>query len=344
MKKKFTSKKKVVRAGVLAAALFVASLVAYLGWSPGATVTDGRHDRGENGIWISHGWLGDDNWFERYGRDPGQFRDAGAMATLERKLADHHVTDVFPHLCPSSPGGAIAAHDPVQMENFLDAMESFRVMPWVGGVNGVHCFLDSSTWRNNFTLSISRLLTAHPRLAGIHLNIEPMPSGTQDYLALLDEIRAAMPQGKILSVAAYPPVSIMQPVPEVHWGEGFFKAVAGKADQLAVMMYDTALPLEKPYVHLMESWTQKVLAWGAITDVLLGVPVYDDKGVLYHHPRVENLENALSGIHAGLGALGTLPDGYQGVALYCQWEMDPMEWAYLKKHFLFSENIYEASL
>ncbi len=40
----------------------VISLVsgAYALWSPGAVIEDGRHDRGASGIWIQHGWLGED--------------------------------------------------------------------------------------------------------------------------------------------------------------------------------------------------------------------------------------------------------------------------------------------
>jgi hypothetical protein len=37
----------------------------YLLWTPGLEVRDGRHDRGRNGIWTSHGWLGADDWFAR---------------------------------------------------------------------------------------------------------------------------------------------------------------------------------------------------------------------------------------------------------------------------------------
>ena len=38
-------------------------IVAYGIWSPGQIVEDGRNDLGQNGIWLQHGWLGDDAWF-----------------------------------------------------------------------------------------------------------------------------------------------------------------------------------------------------------------------------------------------------------------------------------------
>jgi len=38
--------------------------LAYLLWTPGEVVRDGRFDRGLNGVWLQHGWLGDDEWFD----------------------------------------------------------------------------------------------------------------------------------------------------------------------------------------------------------------------------------------------------------------------------------------
>ena len=70
------------------------------------------------------------------------------------------------------------------------------------------------------------------------------------------------------------------------------------------------------------------------TPVLLGVPTYDDAGVLYHDPRVENLRNALLGIHAGLSDYEALPANHQGVAIYCSWETDEAEWRYFQERFL----------
>jgi hypothetical protein len=29
-----------------------------------------------------------------------------------------------------------------------------------------------------------------------------------------------------------------------------------------------------------------------------------------------------------------MPSTYQGVALYCEWEMDDQEWRHLREHFL----------
>ena len=173
----------------------------------------------------------------------------------------------------------------------------------------------------------------HPRFAGVHLNVEPLTSGDQAFLKFLDQLRTAIPSGKILSIAAYPPPTRWHPFPEVHWEESYFREVARRTDQLAVMMYDTSLRVPKLYQRLMSDWTVEVLEWSEGKPVLLGVPTYDDAGTEYHRPDVENLENALLGIHQGLSAK-SLPTNYQVIVIYCEWETDATEWNAVRERFL----------
>lgn len=245
----------------------------YLLWSPGERIVDGRHDLRTNGIWLQHGWLGDDRWFERYRKDKELFRNDERIGELADLLSGHGVKYVYPHLCPCSSDGRIAAVDSIQTERFLDGFGDFSVIPWVGGVLDMNCSPESQQWRNNFVGSVIELFKAHPRLSGVQLNIEPMPTGNADFLVLLDELRKAMPQGKIISVAAYPPPTLWHRFEDVHWDESYYRQVAKRVDQLVPMMYDTAIKLPNFYQHLMSQWTREVLDWSGDTQVLLGVPV-----------------------------------------------------------------------
>ncbi|HEX8700144.1 MAG TPA: hypothetical protein VF815_14965 [Myxococcaceae bacterium] len=321
---------------VVPLALFAALVgLGYTLWSPGAEVTDGRHDLGRNGMWLQHGWMSDDAWFERNQKKDRipQFRDPARIAELAQRLREHHITDVFTHMAPATLEGRLPPIDAEQTERFLQGMEGFRVMPWIGGALNDHCFPKIPGWRAAFARSVQELLQAHPRLSGVHLNIEPWPSGHPELLLLLEEIRAVMPPGKLLSVAAYPPPTRWHPYPEVHWEADYYREVSRRTDQLAVMMYDTALRRKKVYTWLMAEWTQEILAASGTTPVLLGLPAYEDEGVGYHHPEVENLRGGLPGIHAGL-ASGGVPANYQGVALYSDWVMDDGEWRHFREHFL----------
>ena len=206
-------------------------------------------------------------------------------------------------------------------------------MPWVGGPNGGNVRLQNAKWRSAFIAQVHSLLLDHPRLVGIHVNIEPLPSGDTNFLALLEDLRSALPERKLLSVAAYPPPTRWHPYSDVHWDERYFREVAGRCDQLVVMMYDVGQRIPKAYQCLMADWTQEILAWSEGKAVLLGVPTYDDPGEEYHHPNVENLTNALLGVHRGLSRL-PLPANYQGVAIYCDWQTSAEEWAFFQQHFL----------
>lgn len=324
--------KSIIRIGLAASSICGVVIILYLLWTPGMIIKDGRHDLGENAIWLQHGWLGNDKWFKDNHRNPDLFRDRKKILQLINKLFRYHIKYLYPHLCPCSSDGKIAEVNHAQVELFLDCANGMMILPWVGGTKERQAFPESPTWRNNFKSSIIDLISAHPRLAGIHINIEPMPSGNHDFLLLLQELKQALPKDKILSVAAYPPPTFLHQFPNVHWDKQYYGKVSKYADQLAVMMYDTAVTRKKIYQHLISEWTKEVLAWSD-SRIFLGMPVYDDIGVKYHDPDVENIKNFLLGIHAGLGNIN-IPSNYAGIAIYCEWEMDNNEWAYLSENFI----------
>ena len=308
-------------------------LLGYQLWTPGKVVVNGSHDVKTNGIWLQHGWLGDDKWFQQHNKKALRFRNAQNILQLKTLLLDHNITDVYPHLCPCRRTGEISAVNAKQTRQFLMIMDELRVIPWVGGVLNVQAFPESPQWRHRFIKSIIDLLKTHPTFAGIHVNIEPMPSGNIAYIELLRKLRRQLPSDKILSVAAYPPPTIYQSTLNVHWEKTYYEKVAREVDQMVIMMYDTSLRFQKLYQYLIATWTQEVLDWSGATKVLIGVPVYDDKGVNYHYPHVENLRNSLLGIHAGLAKYNPLPKNYKGIAIYSNWEMEFEEWQYLKRNY-----------
>jgi hypothetical protein len=325
------------RTVVIGCAFAFAVGVGYLVWRPGLDIRDGRHDRGKNGIWLGHGWLGADDWFIKNKKTNEfiRFRDPARIRELAERLRRHNITDVFPHLCPAEPDGSLPPVDGRQVERFLDAFEGFRVMPWIGGPNGSSARIHKAEWRSAFATNVHQLLIAHPRLAGVQVNVEPLASGDMNFLTFLEELRLAIPPGKILSVAAYPPPTRWHPYPDVHWDEKYFRAVARRSDQMAVMMYDAAQRIPRTYQWLMAEWTREVITWSEGKSVLLGVPTYEDADVGYHTPHVENLPNALLGIHRGLSRDGEgLAMNYQGVAIYCEWETSEQEWEYFREHFV----------
>ncbi len=251
-----------------------------------------------------------------------------------RQLKARRIHYVYPHLCPAQPRGEIPDHDDAQIGVFLDAAEKYdiQVIPWIGGVLDESARIHDPTWRKSFCAAVAKLLKNHPRLAGVQVNVEPLPDGDAAFLELLAELKQVLP-GKILSVAAYPPPTVWHPFPNVHWNPEYLRKVAERADQMCVMMYDTALRYEKFYVALMRSWSRELTeaVSGTRCELLFGLPAYDDAGVGYHDPKVENLSSALSGCAAGLD--GRSVKNFAGFAIYCEWEMNPEKWSVWERFF-----------
>jgi hypothetical protein len=105
--------------------------------------------------------------------------------------------------------------------------------------------------------------------------------------------------------------------------------VAELTDQVVTMTYDTALFTPGLYRRYL-AWagstvTQRFAASHARARVLVGVPTYDQTGLM-HRAGVETPENALLGVVAGLRGLGT-GGTFEGIALYAEWTTDDAEWS-----------------
>jgi spore germination protein YaaH len=163
---------------------------------------------------------------------------------------------------------------------------------------------------------------------GVHVNIEPVDEGNVEFLALLRALRTAVGPTGILSLSAIRPGPMALPMARNFlWTPGYYLRVAAVADQIVVMAYDTALPTPSLYRRYMTYAASSVTS--ALSPsrarVLVGVPTYDDTGFM-HRERVENLDNAIPGLVAGLRGLGA-GGTFEGVALYAEWTTDDAEWA-----------------
>ena len=313
------------------------AVAAHVWWNPGLDIRDGRDDRARNALWLGHGWLGADAWFGSDAAKKARFRSAPAIRQLAGHCRANGIRDLYPHLAPTQSDGAFIGTDDVQVERFLDGTAGLRVLPWIGGRLGAHITPSDPARCARFARSVGELLHKHPRLAGVHLNVEPWKSGDVAMLRLLQQLRAALPQGKMLSVAANPPATGLEPF-KLTWSQSYTRQVAARCDQMTFMLYDSSIHDAKLYRWFYARWTRTILEWShrpGAPEVLFGVPTYGAAGPkwgpLYHNPRVENLSNALSGLHRGLANYRAghkkLPPQYAGAAIYCAWETDAPAWA-----------------
>jgi hypothetical protein len=313
-----------VRAGAGATLLALAA-GAYLVVAPSGDEAPHPFNQDRNAVWLEHRWL------ERE-------HSAAEMDGLFASLSRHGILYAFPHLIPFASTGQLPVHNRDQMRAFLRAARraapEMKVLPWVGG-------LRVGTRRQRpGTLDLGDLgqrqrIVAECRglidegFDGIHLNVEPVDDGNDDYLALLRALRTAVGD-HTLSLSAIRPGPFSLPgAPNFLWTPTYYGRVAATADQVVVMGYDTGLPTASLYKRYT-AWaaatvTSELVARRSRARVLLGIPTYDDTSLM-HRAGVETPANAISGIVSGLRGLGG-GGTFEGVALYAEWTTDTADWA-----------------
>ena len=298
------------------ATLVVSAMLVWVLWTPGESALRTPGHLRANGLWLAHGWMGDAQWFAARHKDPRDY-DAEHLSRMAARMAPLHLAYLYPHLCPADGHGVIPGYDREGLRRLRAAFPGARILPWIGGSTESTVELSDPAWRAGFLASAAALF-ADDLIDGVHLNIEPIPGDSLDYLELVRQL-AALKQGKMLSVAAYPPPTWLHPHPDVHWERTYYQAVAAQADQLVPMLYDTALSNGRLYTWLVSRWTREVIADSAGKQILFGVPAYDDAGVGYHDPLVEDPAHALPGVIAGINAMGGT--ARYGISVYAEWTL-----------------------
>lgn len=305
-------------------------LMFFFGAPPGEMA----RSNGPNAVWAEHDWV-------------GTAHDAAAYDALARDLAANGITDVFFHVGPLSADGTI---DPALHPNAatliaaLDArLPELRAQAWIGQREvrgGGPLDLGDESVRANIVAAAERFLALG--FEGIHYNIEPIASGDKRLLALLNATRPAVDAaGAVLSVAA----GEIEPYPGARrlmrrffseaqlWSSDYYEAVAAHTDQIAVMMYDTAVPYPWAYSAIVAWLTPRI--WHSIgTDnvLFMGIPTYEEES-WSSDPAAENMKSALIGIARSMPNDRAAPRQF-GLAVYARWTTDDVEWAYWRQHWL----------
>ena len=295
----------------------------YLAYAPAGDAAAHPFNQDRNAVWLEHRWLEKDQL-------PADIEE------LLQSLDRHGIAYAYPHLIPFNGSGRLPVHSRDEMRTFLAVARRvtprLKVLPWVGGLRvgykrqrpGTVDLADIGQ-RQRIVAECRGLMDEG--FDGVHVNIEPVPDGDGEFLALLRSLRTAI-GGGILSVSATRPGPFAIPIaPNFLWSPEYYVRVAAEADQLVVMAYDTALPtasLYRRYLSYAASSMTRNLAQGGRARVLFGIPTYDGTGLM-HRADIENPENAITGLVAGLRGLGG-GGTFEGVALYAEWTTDAEEW------------------
>ncbi|MFI2302438.1 hypothetical protein ACH5AL_26875 [Actinacidiphila glaucinigra] len=301
----------------------VALRLEYTGDASGA---GGNRDR--NAVWLGHAWIDGE-------------RDGADLEALARELRGSGTRDLYVHTGPLEFDGSLDAGLYPGARDMIDRMHTVlpgvRVQAWLGqvlshdGSEGLH--LDDPAARARIRDSAAQVLAAG--FDGVHLDLEPMYSDDRGFLALLDSVhRLTAARGVPLSVATHQ----IDPLPSLHsvsgplfhhpkwWSQHYFGEVARRVDQVAMMTYDTALPLEGlygGYVAQQTALALEVTPQG--TDLLVGLPGYHTNN-LGRHAWAETVTAAVRGARLGLAREAPSRERF-GLALYVDFAATPADWA-----------------
>lgn len=274
--------------------------------------------RNQDAIWLGHAWVD--------GR-----KTAADVTALAQRLQGTGIRDLYVHTGPlEHDGSLLLAKVSPKARWFVDAVHAaapaVRVQAWLGDVvqpgkdPGMN--LDDSAVRQRVVESASAVL--QQGFQGIHYDFEPVRSGSKGYLAVLDETRAL---GTTLSVAAaqIDPLWYLHLIPvDKWWSQDYFRQVAERVNQIAVMSYDTALPLESLYGGYVAKQTKLALeVTPPATDLLMGLPAYWENNPS-HWGNAETVSAAVRGARLGLG---DSPRQNFGLALYVDFAATDEHWA-----------------
>ncbi len=301
----------------------VAAACLYAAFAPYGDLAPHPFNQNRNAVWLEHRWLEKPHSVEE-------------MEQLFRFLDHHGIVYAYPHLIPFDSAGRLPLHNREQMRAFLatarQVAPNMKVLPWVGGLRVGYKRSKPGTI-DLADLGQRQRMVAECRglmdegFDGIHVNVEPVANGDDDYLALLRALRAAVGTGMLSLSATRPGPMAPAFAPNFFWTADYYARIAETADQVVLMTYDTAIPtpgLYRRYVAYAAAMVTADLARSSRARVLVGIPTYKDSGLM-HRKGVETPENALIGVVSGLR--GRAGGTFEGVALYAEWTTDPEDWA-----------------
>jgi hypothetical protein len=287
-----------------------------------ATSYPGAHfNRGTNAAWLGVEWASEPH-------------DAAEVAALAHDLDRHQIRTVFAYASYRKPDGRFNptySHAAKFVRALKAAQPGLNVQAWIG-LPLQYVDLSDGAVRGEIA-GFCAVLVREERFDGVHLDPEPVPSDDADVLALLDEVRNALGPEPTLSMATRRIWPILPDAPwplvgQVAWSADYYRQVARRVDQIAVMTYDSAMPLATLYRLWMRFQVIEVsrAVDGTGAQLFFGVPTSEEE-TRTHRPGAENVTSGLHGLIVGLNDTETRPAAVTGVAIYPYWETDEAEWA-----------------
>ncbi|MBG0815982.1 hypothetical protein [Planomonospora sp. ID82291] len=278
---------------------------------------------GHDALWMGHAWV------------DGRRTEADVKA-LAVRLRGTGIRDVYVHAGPFGFDGALPATRYPGARDLLTwwraELPGVRVSAWLGQKVGAGLLDLGDPAARQRVLDGARDVMA-AGFDGVHYNFEPVTSGDADFLDLLDRTRPLVGDGVLsTSTPQIEPLPGLRPASRAaighdkYWLRDYFREVASRTDQVAIMTYDSYLPLDSLYGgHVVQ---QGEIALGLVpenTTLLLGAPAYHDHGFAWGDA-AESVAAAAEGARLALTHRGTPRERF-GLALYVDFAATDEDWA-----------------
>lgn len=278
-------------------------------------------NRGTNATWLGVEWVDESHSVEE-------------ITALTDTLSQRQIRDIFvyvSYLRPNGEFGLTYSHANGFVQTIKAIHPGLIVQAWVG-LPLEYVDLSDIEVRERIATFCADLVQ-NAGFDGIHLDPEPVVSDDSNVLTLLDEVRYALGSEAVLSVATRRIWPILPSLPwpfvgHFAWHANYYREVAERVDQIAVMTYDSAMPLALLYRH----WTRfQVIEISQAVDgidvqLFVGIPT-SEKRTWTHRPEAENMTSGLQGAIDGLNDLEAHPANVTGVAIYPYWHTSETEWS-----------------
>jgi spore germination protein YaaH len=294
---------------------------------PGTSYPGSQFNRNLNAVWLGVEWV-------------HETHSAQEITNLANNLAQHQVAYVFAYTSYMRPGGQFNdtyGQAGTFIRLFKAAQPGIKVLAWIGLPlqlpNGDTSRGEVNLADEDVRKSITAFSTQVINIGfdGVHLNAEPVMDGDGNLLELLTALRQSFGSSHTLSIATHHirPILAEADVPSIGpvWSALYYRQVARRVDQIALMTYDSTMPagfLYRFWTRLQVLNLSQAIANNKI-EVLIGVPTSEEPTVT-HWPMAENMANGVQGVIDGLNDLDANSAAITGIAVYPHWQTDVVEW------------------
>ncbi|MQA95876.1 MAG: hypothetical protein GEV11_14945 [Streptosporangiales bacterium] len=296
---------------------------------------------GHDALWMGHAWVDGSN------KQP-------QLDALAARLRGGGIRDVYVHVGPFELNGRLNPAKYPDAEGFLRrfrvTLPGVRVQAWAGQRVDHGLDLDDRKTRARILDGVRDLREAG--FDGVHYNFEPMRSGGEGFLTLLKATRpllrgsagAGASERGLLSTSIpqiEPLGGLRLPVRLVagrdkYWSEGYVTDVADRVDQIALMTYDSVMPMESLYGgHVVRQASLALRAVPKDVDLLIGAPAYHEDTAT-HDPDAETMGATARGARLALSELSEerARERTFGLAIYVDFAARPGDWEAYHRHWV----------